>query len=117
MTHKKKSRVSEDGRVIAENLKTLRDCAGLSQADIAGFLGVSYQQVQKYEAGINRIPLQLLPPLCDALGVPVEAFFSGVHYGQEKPDSEWRDMQASFARVRSADMRRKIIGVIDILSA
>jgi transcriptional regulator with XRE-family HTH domain len=117
MAHQKKTRVSEDGRIIAENLKTLRDCAGLSQTDIAGFLGVSYQQVQKYEAGINRIPLQLLPTLCDAMGVPVEAFFTGVAYGQGKPDIEWQDLQSSFARVRSADMRRKIIRVIDILSA
>lgn len=113
----KKTRVTEDGRIIAKNLKTLRECAGFSQADIATFLGISYQQVQKYEAGINRIPLQMLPVLCDALGVPVEAFFSGVPYGQTRPDSEWHDLQASFAKVQNNDMRRKIIGVIDILAA
>ncbi len=117
MAQGRKTRVSADGQMIAENLKSLRECAGLSQTDIAGALGLSYQQVQKYEAGINRIPLQLLPTLCDVLGVPVEAFFTGVRYGEAKPDSEWRDLQASFSRVRNADMRRKIIGVVDILSA
>ena len=113
----KKTRVSDEGRIIAKNLRALRECAGFSQVDIAAFLGISYQQVQKYEAGINRIPLQMLPILCDALGVPVEAFFSGVTYGQTRPDSEWHDLQTSFSRVQNSDMRRKIIGVINILAA
>ena len=73
---------SGHARVIGENLRYLRVAAGLSQQDIGGVLGVSYQQVQKYEQGHNRFPIEGLHRLKHYYNVPYEVFFRGV-----KPDT------------------------------
>jgi transcriptional regulator with XRE-family HTH domain len=50
---------------------------GLSQAQLARRLGVTFQQVQKYETGGNRIPTSRLVKLAGILGVPIAALFEG----------------------------------------
>lgn len=42
--------------IIARYLRHYRKKANLTQMDVAEFLGVSFQQIQKYEKGTNRIP-------------------------------------------------------------
>lgn len=109
--------VSEQGVIIGQNLRALREKARLSQSDVAEFLNISYQQVQKYEAGINRIPLQILPMLCDLFGAPVETMFAGTVPGAVRNHEDWRDLQLSFARIDNAALRRKIVQVVDILAS
>lgn len=58
-------------REIGSVLRRLRVASGLSQQAVARRIGTSFQQVQKYERGVNRIPLSRLITLCDALGVTV----------------------------------------------
>ena len=48
---------------------------GISQERLGALLGVTYQQVQKYERGTNRIGSSRLHDLCRILGVPVSYFF------------------------------------------
>src|SRR4051794_25437492 len=49
----------------------------LSQEELGRRLGVSFQQVQKYEKGVNRIGAHRLEEIADALAVPVSFFFGG----------------------------------------
>lgn len=49
----------------------------MSQTDLAGRLGVSFQQVQKYEKGTNRVGAGRLPRIAEIFGVPVGALFEG----------------------------------------
>lgn len=107
--------VTVEGLAIAHNLKTLREFAGLTRHDVGALLNVTHQQIQKYETGTNRLPVQALPILCDAFGVPSEAFFHGALQGVEQ-DNDLQNIQMCFARVRSPEMRRKILQVVDILS-
>ena len=58
--------------------RTRRQELGLSQTAVAERLGVTFQQVQKYERGMNRISMSRLHDLCEILGVPVEYFFDGL---------------------------------------
>jgi transcriptional regulator with XRE-family HTH domain len=64
---------SEDAfyRDLGRTIRLARMASGKSQADIAGHLDVSFQQVQKYESGDNRIPVDSLVSLSDYLDVPV----------------------------------------------
>ena len=63
--------------VVANRLRALRMLAGLSQTDLAITLGLSFQQVQKYENGTNRISASKLYCLAKVLRVPVSNFFCG----------------------------------------
>ncbi len=53
-----------------------RTLAGLTQTVLATALGVSFQQVQKYEKGTNRVSASRLQQMSAVLGVPVEWFFA-----------------------------------------
>ena len=63
---------------VGAQLKTLRKSAGLSQTDLANQIGVTFQQVQKYERGTNRIGASRLWRLCKVFGVKPDRFFEGV---------------------------------------
>jgi transcriptional regulator with XRE-family HTH domain len=60
---------------IGNRIAVLRTAHGLSQSQLAEALGISFQQVQKYEAGKNRIGAGRLQAIADRLGVPVSTFF------------------------------------------
>jgi len=51
---------------------------GMSQEQLAALLGVTFQQVQKYEKGVNRIAASRLWDVCNALGMPINRMFEGV---------------------------------------
>lgn len=60
---------------VAARLRTYRRQLGLSQADVAKQIGVTFQQIQKYEAGINRVGAGRLFQLAVLYGIPVAEFF------------------------------------------
>ena len=66
--------------------RTRRQELGLSQTAVAERLGVTFQQVQKYERGMNRISASRLHDLCEILGVPIEYFFDGLDAKISEPD-------------------------------
>jgi transcriptional regulator with XRE-family HTH domain len=60
---------------IGRNIRFYRLWRQLSQAKLAARVGMSYQQLQKYERGINRIPASRLHVVAQALSVPIGAMF------------------------------------------
>ena len=60
---------------VGRNVRIWRMVKGLSQAQLAHRLGVTFQQVQKYEVGANRIGTGRLVKLAAILGIPVAALF------------------------------------------
>ena len=62
---------------VARNVRVWRMAKGLSQARLANRLGVTFQQVQKYEIGANRIGTGRLVKIAAILGVPISALFQG----------------------------------------
>ena len=59
---------------------------GMSQEKLAAGLGLTFQQVQKYEKGVNRMGSSRLQNAADILGVAVPFFFEGVTGGTFTPD-------------------------------
>jgi len=51
---------------------------GMTQQQLASMVGIKFQQIQKYETGMNRISASRLWDIADALGVPVAFFFEGI---------------------------------------
>lgn len=63
---------------IGRRLRTLRVSRKLSQEDLAKAVGITYQQLQKYESAVNRISASRLYRLSKVLGIPVSTFFEGL---------------------------------------
>src|ERR1700722_4906649 len=73
-TLKKRSPNAADGEV-GESIRAHRLIAGMSQTDLANKLGVSFQQVQKYEKGVNRVGAGRLPQIARIFDIPISALF------------------------------------------
>lgn len=73
-----KGKPTKEDKLIGKNLKKIRLYRGLSQNQIAVKIGISFQQIQKYEKGTNRISGSRFIDLANELEVPIMAFFEGV---------------------------------------
>lgn len=61
--------------LIGRNIFFARIAAGMSQVKLAALVGVTFQQIQKYERGTNRISASRLHALAEHLNVPIDWFF------------------------------------------
>lgn len=66
---------------VGARIRTRRMAIGMSQEKLGERLGVTFQQVQKYEKGSNRVSASRLAALADALDVPVAWLFTGIEAG------------------------------------
>nr|WP_281378849.1 helix-turn-helix transcriptional regulator [Azospirillum oleiclasticum] len=74
----KKEGLNEVDVFVGQRLRELRMLAGLSQSDVAAALGLTFQQLQKYERGFNRVSASRLFKLAQFFRVPVSVFFDGL---------------------------------------
>lgn len=74
---------------LGQRVRLLRVEKGMSQTDLATSLGVSFQQVQKYEKGVNRVGASRLEQIAKSLDVPVTVF-----YGDGAKDKGHAEMQS-----------------------
>ena len=66
-------------RYVCRQLRERRIMLGLRLKEVAGLVGVTCQQIHKYETGIHRIAASRLFRIAHALGVDVNYFFDGLH--------------------------------------
>ena len=95
---------------IAQRLRAARRSRGISQSGAAEILGLTFQQIQKYEKGSNRISCGSLAKLADAFKIPVAWFFEGA-VGEHK--SELDIGTALVAEPHGAELARLFIGIED----
>ena len=69
-------------RHVGSRVRMRRMLAGISQEKLGDALGLTFQQVQKYEKGSNRISASRLQQIAKMLGVPVAFFFEGAPAGE-----------------------------------
>ena len=72
---------------VGRRIRAQRLVCRMSQTELANNLGVTFQQVQKYEKGVNRVGAGRLSRIADILSVPVAFFFSGDMKPSEPSDS------------------------------
>ena len=56
-------------------MRAIRIAKGVSQEKLGESLGITFQQVQKYEKGVNRMSASRLHAVCEALGIPITDLF------------------------------------------
>ena len=121
---KKRRPNSADGQV-GESIRAHRLAAGMSQGDLAKRLGVSFQQVQKYEKGTNRVGAGRLPQIANMFGIPIGALFKGtVDTSPGKgtggdvpakliPDSTTVKLLTAYAEITDRTVRRNLSELVD----
>jgi transcriptional regulator with XRE-family HTH domain len=101
----RKSRPSSIDVHVGSRIRRRRILLGVSQQDLGGALGITFQQVQKYERGVSRVGASRLFALSDVLDVPISFFFEDVpdsltstHGGQtSRRATEYSELRDSLA--------------------
>jgi transcriptional regulator with XRE-family HTH domain len=116
---------------VGSRVRLRRLLLGMSQEKLGDELGVTFQQVQKYERGANRIGASRLYRVSKVLQVPVGFFFEGLEgapvggfaEGDQTPlvddfinSPEGVALAAAFARIREPSVRRKLLELARTLS-
>jgi transcriptional regulator with XRE-family HTH domain len=100
---------------------------GMSQTQLGDVLGITFQQVQKYEKGANRISASRLHRMSEILQVPVEFFFEGSPHprGQHAAPQFVTDYLATldglhltkaFMQIRNSQLRRSIVNLVEAIA-
>ena len=116
-------------RKIGQRVRSRRLEIGMSQERLAELLGITFQQVQKYEKGVNRIAASRLFDIAGALHQPVARFFEGLasraagaaESRQNTIDDalatpEGAQLMSVFASIRSQRVRRKVLELVRTLA-
>jgi transcriptional regulator with XRE-family HTH domain len=123
-------RVHPTDKHVGNRLRMRRLMLHKSQSDVANALGLTFQQLQKYENGTNRISASRLQGLCAILLVPVSFFFEGapqeptppIFGGDEQSPSYVNEFLATsdgvalalaFGRIRDPKVRRAIVALVE----
>jgi transcriptional regulator with XRE-family HTH domain len=114
-------------RKVGQRVRSRRLEIGMSQERLAELLGVTFQQVQKYEKGVNRIAVSRLFDIANALEMSPGKFFEGLSargVAESRQDyvddalatPEGAQLMALFASIRSAKVRRKVLDLVKTLT-
>jgi len=70
---------------VGKRIRHRRWMVGMTQQQLAERVGIKFQQIQKYETGMNRVSASRLWDISETLSVPVSFFFEGLESGADKP--------------------------------
>ena len=108
----RKRRAGAEDVEIGRKIRTLRLERGLSQSGLAEGIGLTFQQVQKYEKGTNRVSAGRLQQIANILNIPVTFFYDGMGVRTKKSDAH----SAGLALVQTKGAMRLLRSYADIPS-
>ena len=107
---------------VGRQIRKRRNDLGMTQEQLATALGISYQQVQKYETGANRVSAGRLHEIAKTLGIGIAYFFEGADDRTPPPALEHGgkkrttvDLVRSFDEIREPRVRSALVGLIKVL--
>lgn len=121
-------------RHVGARVRMRRLLISMSQERLGEALGITFQQIQKYEKGANRIGASRLQQIAKILGVPVEFFFDGAPSGDvsaavgfgDMPQptfvsdfmatSEGVQLTRAFVKIADPQVRRRLIDLVETLA-
>jgi transcriptional regulator with XRE-family HTH domain len=109
---------------VGKRVRHRRWMVGMTQQQLADKVGIKFQQIQKYETGMNRISASRLWDISDALGVSISFFFEGLDARAPEADELAGDIMAdkeAMMLVRSyyaipEPQRRRLFDLAKVLS-
>ncbi|MFN4185399.1 MAG: helix-turn-helix domain-containing protein [Hyphomonas sp.] len=114
----KLSDATQVDRQVGERMRRRRILLGLTQDQVADALGISYQQIQKYETGANRISAGRLAQIAEVLEV-LPGWFFGIPEAADAPGSSSRaviELVRNFSRIEDDRVRTHLMALIRSLS-
>lgn len=103
---------------VGRKLKQVRTLRRLSQTDVARKLNLSFQQIQKYEIGSNRVAASRLFELAQILDVPPAYFFEGLHDSEDDApkDDPAMEIVSALAAIKDDEVKSRIVTFIEDVS-
>src|SRR5438067_4630678 len=117
---------------VGSRVRMRRMMLGMSQEKLGDALGLTFQQVQKYEKGTNRIGASRLQQISHILQVPVAFFFEGAPAPENMPgmaeapspayisdflsSSDGLALTRAFTRIKDANVRRRIVDLVQAVA-
>jgi len=113
-------------KLIGRNIRAIRLARGFTQEELALRIGITFQQVQKYEKGANRVGGSRLVQMAEALDIPVVALFEGAEIGGTPIRNELLDLVANqramrllraFAKIKSPSSQQALVRLAEEIAA
>jgi transcriptional regulator with XRE-family HTH domain len=119
---------------VGARIRLRRNMLGMSQEKLGENLGITFQQIQKYEKGTNRVGASRLQAIASVLGVPVAFFFDQAPGGETTggkvfaedasmllaldycSSPEGLQLNRAFAKIRDQKVRRRLLELVKALS-
>jgi transcriptional regulator with XRE-family HTH domain len=114
---------------VGNRVRIRRMLIGMSQERLGDLLGLTFQQVQKYEKGVNRIGAGRLFEVSRILNVPVDFFYEGVNAipaGASEVESapvmefvssgEGLQLSLAFMKIRDTKVRKRVLDLVKSLA-
>ena len=86
---------------------------GMNQETLARALGLTFQQVQKYEGGANRVSASRLSQIAEILSVPISHFFSDLEPDGAEPSAHDREARERLQRPETIELVRAYYAIAD----
>jgi transcriptional regulator with XRE-family HTH domain len=113
--------------LVGQNIRIGRLQMGLTQIELGASIGVSFQQIQKYESGANRIGASRLQRIAEVLRLPVPALFDGATSAAEHNPAEQSPryllakphalrMLNAFSKINSEATRLAVLHLVEAIS-
>jgi transcriptional regulator with XRE-family HTH domain len=124
---KKRRRPNSVDIQLGESIRAHRLIAGMSQGDLGRRLGVSFQQIQKYEKGTNRVGAGRLPRIARIFDIPIGALFdantqtfpsgrTGAAPVKLIPERNTLKLLTAFGGIADREIRRRLIDLVDTIA-
>lgn len=113
---------------VGTRLKERRLALRMSQTDLGASAGISFQQIQKYERGVNRVAISMLKKFAEALRVPVTYFLPEGNIGtamassaktggyQSGPTKDAQELLALYDTIDDPKLRKQVLELTKTLS-
>ena len=113
---------------VGSRVRIRRMLIGMSQEKLGDLLGLTFQQVQKYEKGVNRIGAGRLFEIARILGVPIDFFYDGVAAPAEglvdatppvmefMSSGEGLQLSLAFMKIKDPKVRKRVLDLVKSLA-
>jgi transcriptional regulator with XRE-family HTH domain len=117
---------------VGNRVRIRRMLIGMSQEKLGDLLGLTFQQIQKYEKGVNRIGAGRLYEISRILGVPIDFFYEGVAAMQEPggfaefrgappvmefvSSGEGLQLSVAFMKIKDPKVRKRVLDLVKSLA-